>query len=158
MRCVCRIFLSLVLMFTVAARLAEAQVDHATLTGAVEDKSGASVPAAKVTATNNATGEVFTTKSNGEGFYTLPNLPIATYTLKLEAPGFKTFTRTGVALQVSQRAQIDVRLEIGSVNETVEVTGSPVLSLQTETGTNLTSEVMTDLPLTANGGGDRPIC
>lgn len=153
MRFICRAFLSLVLILG-ASVPALAQVDRATLTGSVQDPSGAAVPDVAITVTNEATHAIFSLKSNAQGFYTLPNLPIATYTLKFEATGFKTLSRRGVALQVGQRAQIDVRVQVGSVDQVVEVTGAPVLTLQTETGTNLTNEVIANLPLTANGGRD----
>ncbi len=130
------------------------QVDHGTVTGTITDSSGAVAPGVAVTATNVATGVTSTTVSNNDGTYTLVNLPIGTYSIHYVKAGFKAFDRTGVALQVGQRAQLDIELQVGENTQTVTVSGTPVLQTQTELGTNLTSQVVTDLPLTANGGRD----
>ena len=130
------------------------QADRGTITGTVSDPSGAVVPGVRVTATDPATGVKVTSTSNNEGIYNLLNLPVATYSLRYSRAGFKAFDRNGVSIQVQQRAQIDVKLQVGSEDQTVTVTATPALQTQTELGTNLTSQVITDLPLTANGGRD----
>ena len=130
------------------------QADRGTITGTITDLSGAVIPGVEITATNPATGAHYNSVSNGAGIYNLLNLPVATYTLHYSKPEFKTVDRLGVALQVQQRAQIDIRLEVGSQSQTIMVTAAPALQTQTELGTNLTSQVVTDLPLTANGGRD----
>jgi Carboxypeptidase regulatory-like domain len=131
-----------------------AQVDRGTISGTISDPTGAVVPAVQVTATENSTGTVYSDVSNGQGIYTVLNIPIGTYTVHYSKEGFTSFDRTGVAIQVGQRAQIDVVLKIGATAQSVTVSGAPVLQSQTELGTNLTSQVVTDLPLTANGGRD----
>ncbi len=131
-----------------------AQVDHGTVTGTITDSTGAVVPGVQITATNPSTGAQFKSVSNGAGIYTLPNLPIATYSIHYDKPGYAGFDRSGVAIQVQQRAQIDVHMQVGSETQTVTVNATPELQTQTELGTNLTSQVVTDLPLTANGGRD----
>ncbi len=137
-----------------AAVPAWSQADHGSVTGTITDSSGAVIPGVQITATNPATGARFESTSNGSGSYTIPNLPIATYTIHYVKPGYTTFDRSGVAIEVQQRAQIDVRMEVGSDTQTVTVNATPVLETQTELGTNMTSQVVTDLPLTANGGRD----
>ena len=139
---------------TLAPRFLPAQADRGAITGTITDPSGAVVPGVQVTATNPATGATFTSVSNNSGIYNLLNLPVATYSVHYARPEFKALDRNGVAIQVQQRAQIDVRLEVGSQDQTVTVTAAPALQTQTELGTNLTSQVVTDLPLTANGGRD----
>lgn len=130
------------------------QADRGAITGTISDGSGAVIPDVQVTATNPSTGATFSSVSNSSGIYNLLNLPVATYTLHYARPEFKTLDRNGVAIQVQQRAQIDVKLEVGSQDQTITVTAAPALQTQTELGTNLTSQVVTDLPLTANGGRD----
>ena len=134
--------------------LLHAQADRGTITGTITDPSGAVIPGVQVTATDPATGTHYTSTSNNDGIYNLLNLPVATYTLHYSRAQFKTEDRVGVSLQVQQRAQIDIKLQVGSQDQTVTVTAEPALQTQTELGTNLTSQVVTDLPLTANGGRD----
>ncbi len=130
------------------------QADRASITGTITDPSGSVVPGVQVMATNPATGANYTATSDASGIYNLLNLPIATYVVHYAKAEYRSVDRQNVALQVQQRAQLDVRLEVGAQNQTVTVTAVPVLQTQTELGTNLTSQVVTDLPLTANGGRD----
>jgi hypothetical protein len=130
------------------------QVDHGTVTGTITDATGGVIPGVVVTATNPATGSQVTSVSNGAGIYNLVNLPIATYSIRYVKKGYASFDRRGVAIQVQQRAQIDIHMQVGSETQTITVTATPVLQTQTELGTNLTSKMVTDLPLTANGGRD----
>jgi hypothetical protein len=147
-----------VLAFLLAALIpvvpAWSQADRGTVVGTITDITGALIPGVQVSATDPTTGAQFKANSNSAGIYTLPNLPIATYTIHYEKPGYASFDHKGVAIQVQQRAQIDVRMQVGSETQTITVTATPVLETQTELGTNLTSQVVTDLPLTANGGRD----
>ena len=79
-----------------------AQSDRGAITGKVKDQTGAVVANAKVTASNIETNETREATTNDEGSYTIPQLQASTYTLKAEAPGFKTaaFERVKVAVQV----------------------------------------------------------
>ncbi len=146
--CLCALFALL------TAPNAWSQADRGTIAGTISDSSGAVIPGVQITATNPSTGAIYAAVSNSAGIYNLLNLPIATYTIHYAKPEFKALDRKGVAIQVQQRAQIDVKLEVGSQDQTVTVTAAPALQTQTELGTNLTSQVVTDLPLTANGGRD----
>ena len=89
--------------------------------GQVSDPSGAAVGAAPVKAENLETGFVRQTSTNEEGSYLIPSLPLGSYRLTIEAPGFKTFTQSGITLGVNQNARVDVQLELGAVSETVRV-------------------------------------
>src|SRR5437588_5391526 len=102
-----------VLIFA-ATSLAQSQVAGASLNGTVTDPSGASVPNAKVTATNTATGLTRSTQTSSDGLYNFTGLPVGTYDLTVDAQGFKTVKRTGLPLQVGAVATIDIRLEVGS--------------------------------------------
>lgn len=139
------------LLFALPGR---AQVDRGTITGTITDVTGAVIPRVKVTAINPNTEIKYTAVSNGYGIYNLINLPIATYDIRYSKSGFAAFERDDVAIQVQQRVQINVRLKVGSENQTVHVTAAPLLKTQTALGTNMTSKDVTDLPLSADNGRD----
>src|SRR5437016_13815888 len=72
----------------------------AQMSGAVTDQSGAVLPGAEVTATQISTAIRRTTVTNETGYYVLPNLPLGPYRLEVALPGFRTFVRTGIVLEV----------------------------------------------------------
>src|SRR6266403_290412 len=112
----------------VAARLvAQSSTGTATMVGAVTDGTGAVVPGAKITVTNSGAGFVFTSVTTSEGTWYIPNLNPGSYQLKIEAAGFKAYVQDGISLRTAEQPRIDVRLEVGSVSETVMVTGAPPL-------------------------------
>src|SRR5215813_9306738 len=114
---------------------AQSSTGTATMVGAVTDSTGSVVPGAKVTVTNKGAGFVFTSVSTSEGTWYIPNLNPGSYQLKIEAAGFKAYVQDGISLRTAEQPRIDVRLEVGSVTETVMVTGAPPL-LETETATS----------------------
>ncbi len=93
----------------------------AAVRGLVTDASGGAVPGAKVTVTDVARGLDFTTETDGQGRYAVPNLQPSTYMLTVEAPGFQTYQRNPFDLQVQQQATINVQLQVGEVTTVVEV-------------------------------------
>ena len=128
----------------------QAQVDTATILGTVTDPSGAAIPSVKVTARNQDTGFSRTATSSGDGNYLIPLVPIGPhYEVTAEAPGFKNFTQTGIALQLNQNARLDIHLQIGQVGETVEVTAAAPL-IDTHSATNgevVETKRLVELPL-----------
>ena len=145
---------ALVVLLAVAVG-AWGQVDHGNITGTITDPSGAVIPGAQITATNTAIGVIYPSKSNDAGIYTILNLPIGTYNLRYQKEGFGAFERNGVEVSIGQRLDIDVKLSVGAAAQTVTVSGAtPLLSHSTVMGTNLTSKVATDLPLSVSGGRD----
>ncbi len=103
----------------------------ATIVGDVADPSGAAVPGVVIKVTNDGTGAVREVSTNEAGQYRVTPLNPGTYAVQAEAAGFKTQVRSNVTVQVSAVLEIDFRLELGEVTETIEVTGAaPVL--QTE--------------------------
>jgi hypothetical protein len=104
-----------------------AQQGRGSYFGTVTDTSGAAVPSAKVTLTNIATNTAVTAETNENGLYSATALQIGGYTIAVEKQGFKRAVRTGLTLQVDQRAQIDFRLDVGGVAETIEVVGEAPL-------------------------------
>lgn len=138
---------------SLASTPAAAQVNRATISGTVTDPSAAAMPGVTVTITG-ASGVVQTAVTNEAGQYTVPSLPVGTYTVKFELAGFKTHVRENVTLQVSQTLRLDAQLAVGQLSETVSVEGTPQL-IQRETpevGTTVTRDYLTLLPLSMGGG------
>ncbi|MCS7315849.1 MAG: carboxypeptidase-like regulatory domain-containing protein, partial [Bryobacterales bacterium] len=111
---------ALALGLALAAPLA-AQRTTANIYGVVEDPTGALVPRARVTATNEATGYQQTAESDERGEFTLSFLPTGRYQLRVEATGFKSFVESGITLEAGQQIRYVVRLELGAPTETVTV-------------------------------------
>lgn len=110
-----------------AALPVAAQQGRGSYFGTVTDTSGAAIPAAKVTITNIATNTAVTTETNNDGVYSATALQIGEYSIAVEKQGFKRAVRTGLTLQVDQRGQIDFRMDVGGVAETIEVKGEAPL-------------------------------
>src|SRR5215469_16585706 len=96
-------------------------VTSGDIAGVVTDPSGAVIPNAKVTATNDATGAVQNTNTNGEGFYRFSFLQIGSYTISANAAGFQPSTRK-VQVTVSQTANGSIAMAVTAASTTVEVT------------------------------------
>ena len=122
-----KVLLLLAAALMVNGRICFAQVEQGAITGAVVDPSGASVPKAKVTATNQATGTVAATETTDDGYYKIPYLPAGKYKLSVEKEGFSINRVTEVPVQVGQSATINVTLKPGSVHDEVTVTSNAVL-------------------------------
>src|SRR5437867_3087135 len=144
-------------MFVVAclaiATIADAQVNRATISGTVTDSLGAAIPGVTVTITDES-GLAHTALTNGAGQYTVPSLPVGTYTAKFEIQGFKTSVRDNLTVQVAQTLRLDAELEVGELAETITVSGTLHL-IQTETpdvGTTVTRDYLLALPLSMGGG------
>lgn len=119
-----------------------------SLTGNVIDPKGDVVAGATVVVKNNATGQEFTTETNGEGAFNITSLGSGMYTATITARGFKQAKVTEIKIDVGKPSSINVPLEIGAATETVTVVGGGEL-LQTQTatiGTTLTGRQITDLP------------
>jgi hypothetical protein len=121
----------------------------AAINGVVTDPSGSAIAGAKITAKDLDRGTAWPTTSNGDGFYNLPRLPVGRYEIRAENPGFNAAVQSNVLLQLNQNAKIDFQLEVGNVNQTVEVTSAaPVLQTQsTQLGTVIDARTNTQLPL-----------
>ncbi len=108
------------------------QVLYGSLVGNVTDPSGAAVPQARVTATHKETGQVRETLTNEAGQYSFPTIQTGTYELKVTKEGFRTFGRSGVPISLNVVSRVDIVLELGTVTETVTVTGEAAV-LQADT-------------------------
>jgi hypothetical protein len=107
-----------------------AQGIFATLTGVVSDPAESVVPNAKVTLRDVGSGSVRETVSNAEGYYTFASVSVGTYSLSVEAQGFKTYKADGIALGGAEKRNLNVSLAVGSTNESVEVSavGTPLVT------------------------------
>jgi len=119
------------LMVVLFALTAMAQIQNGQFTGTVTDPSGAAVPNAKITITNQATNLSFTTTTNSSGVFLAKELPVGTYNISIEASGFKTYNNVGAALNAGQVAHVDAKMTLGQAREVVEVTGQEV-AVQTD--------------------------
>ena len=104
---------------------------QSAIAGIVKDASGAVLPGVEVTATQTATGLARSVMTNETGAYTLANLPIGPYQLEAVLPGFRAFSQTGIVLQVGDRPEINVPLQVGAVSENIEVSAGAAM-VQTE--------------------------
>jgi hypothetical protein len=129
---------------------AAAQTATAELVGTVADSTGATVPQARVTITNSATGTVVRdTQTSSDGSYTAPLLPPGAYTITVEKPGFSKLVQSGLSLETNQRAEVNLTLQVGQVTETVQVQASaPLIESQSSSlGAVVTSKFVNELPL-----------
>src|SRR3954469_20822349 len=131
---------------------ARAQAVSGGLVGNLTDQSGASMPGATVTITETNTNISKSTTSNESGSYSFPSLKDGTYKIVAELSGFKKVVRDGVIVAVNTTVRVDIKLEVGTVEEAVTVQAeSPVLQTdRSDTGRIIESKMVTDLPLSFN--------
>lgn len=141
---------AILLIFLLVAGVSalQAQVTRATVAGRVVDPSGAVIPKANITITDTSTGAKYHTTSGADGFYTLPYLEPGPYTLAVQAPGFEKYALTGIKLLAEQHVTENITLQLGSVQETVQVKAeNNLLDTQTASaGQVLTTEEVEALP------------
>jgi hypothetical protein len=141
--------MKLILAFFLLVTPAFAQLDSGTIVGYVRDQSGAAVQSATVLITSQATNAQWTVTSDDHGDYVSPPLRAGMYSVRVEAPGFKSATKENITVQVQDRLRIDFDMSIGAVSENVEVSADSQV-IQTETsslGQVISSKQITDLPL-----------
>jgi hypothetical protein len=125
-----------------------------SIQGTVFDPSGAVLPNASVTAVDTATGYTVTQHTSGAGVYVLVSLPPATYTVSVNAAGFRPFVHSDVVVDALSIVGLDLHLEVGQSNQTVEVSSLPP-QLHTDNGTlelTIPTTTYSSLPLTMDGG------
>ena len=111
---------------------ASAQSIYGSIFGTVADSTGAIVPGATVTVTDEAKGTVVSVTSNASGDYTVPHLIPDVYDLKVTAKGFKSFETKGISVEADTAPRIDPALSVGGSSETVEVNADAQPQLKTE--------------------------
>jgi len=135
-------------LVTIFAQPANAQGLYGSVTGTVTDQTGAVVPGAQVTITNDATGLKRQTTTDGIGLYRALDLPQGTYTIEVSASGFKPLKKTNVGMRIGQVNLQDLQLEVGGVTQEITVTGSAAV-LQTQKAdvhTTISSFAIENLP------------
>ena len=100
------------------------QADQGRITGTVTDATGALVPNAAITVTNEKTGEARTVQSGDSGVYIIPALKASTYTIRVSAPNFSTNESKSVQLSVGQELTYDAALQVGSTSTIVNIISS----------------------------------
>src|SRR5947207_10393333 len=112
---------ALLLLLACCAVHVGAQTVVGRISGTVKDATGAVVPSATVTVTNTATNLTRTATTDEDGFYTVTNLPVGTYTVLAEQKGFKKAVQGGNVLGADARLTVDIALEPGEISESVQV-------------------------------------
>jgi hypothetical protein len=136
-------------LLLISAVSSPAQIATASITGVVQDTSGALVPGADVTATQTATGYSVRGSTGGDGRFLLSSLPVGPYTLTVQARGFSLYTQSGIVLTVGQVANVPLTLQIGTSAEKIEVTADAQTVQATESTiqTTVPETIVSQLPL-----------
>jgi len=142
--------LAAVLCLSLSALL-PAQGTGGRVLGRISDPTGAVLGGVKVTATNDATGVAHDTTSNESGDYSFPDLPIATYSLTFDLTGFKKAIRRSITLDLNQVITLNMTMQLGATQETVDVTSEAPLvdTSSTQLGAVMDSKQVSQLPLNA---------
>jgi len=119
-----------VVMATFTSLVLSQVADTGTMVGTIKDQSGGVVPDATIRAIREDTHLERETNTNAEGEFLLPDLPVGTYDFEVEKPGFKQWIQKGISLNAGQSLRLDAMLELGSVQQQVQVQ-SPVAQVNT---------------------------
>jgi len=141
------------LFFLLLCLAAWAQQNTGSMTGVVTDPNGAVIPGAKVIAKHLPTGQEFGTNTTEAGLYVYGSLPVGPYEVAVEKAGFKKLTRTNLEIRIAQKQVLDLSLEVGDVQQTVQVSAEAT-SLETTSnmrGQNLSVQFMNNLPFFYGG-------
>lgn len=139
-----------------ALAICVAQVQNGSITGTLTDSTGAVLPRVSVSALNEETGTHYTATTTSSGQYTFPSLPIGSYTLSVQASGFRREVRTHVQVEVGQRQAVNFMLTVGSEVQTVQVVANaPALQTQSASpGLVVVNRYVQDLPLSGRNWDD----
>jgi hypothetical protein len=142
-------------LFSVCLSAGTASAQSAAgILGQVKDESGAVLPGVTVTASSPALQvKEVSDVTNAQGEYRLTPLPIGTYVVSYSLSGFETIRRDGVRLDIGMQAKLDVAMKIGTIAETVTVSGAaPVVDVTaTSASTQFTRETLELTPTSRNG-------
>ena len=142
-----------VVVFLLISSLCFGQVSTGSIAGTITDPGGAAIPNAKVTAKNLSSGITTDTVTSAAGLYVFGSVPVGQYEVSVSQTGFKKLVRSGMEVRVAQRVVLDLSLEVGDVQQSVEVTAeAPLLEAQDATrGQNFSNKFMNTLPLFTGG-------
>ncbi|GAB4230865.1 MAG: hypothetical protein Kow00109_02790 [Acidobacteriota bacterium] len=128
-----RRWLVLCLLFFVAGGgVCWGQILEGTISGLVKDPTGAVLPGVEITLVHVERGTRRTTVTNDEGRYYATSLPVGTYEIIAELPGFKRYERKDVRVDAGSQVRVDITMEVGEITESITVTGgAPLIQLET---------------------------
>ena len=136
-----------------------AQTTNGSIQGTVTDPSGAAIVGASVTSRNMDTGLTVATTTTGAGLYSLPNLPPGRYSITVQGPNLRKYSREGVTVQTGATVGLDIPMQMGGVSESVTV-AADATQLETATsdiGATVQSSLTENLPLEVNGTVRNPV-
>ncbi len=140
---------SVCLLLLLTAAGSWAQDSRGSIVGRVTDSSGGVIPGVQIQAINDDTGVVIEVTTNETGDYSIPFLTTGRYTVRAQAEGFKSYSRSGIQLRISDVAELDIEMALGAVSEVVEVSSeAPLLDTATASlGQIVDERRINDLPL-----------
>ncbi len=147
----------LIMLFALNSVQGLAQQLTGTITGTVDDQSGAAVPGAQVTLTNSASGDVRTVKADGAGHFVITAVQPATYSISIMAKGFTTWQEDGVVMNMGSSREVpNIKLPVGDVSSKVDVIAGGAAVVPTDTGevaTDLNEKMIDNFPLEGRNVG-----
>lgn len=152
------LFRRIIAVVSLALGCALAQSERGGITGVVTDSTGGHIAGAPVVITNKATNTESRVATTAAGEYSAPNLSPGVYRIEITAPGFRRFVQDGVTLTAGATVRVDAQLQIGQVNETVEVLAQAP-QMQTENAkisTAVENKLVDELPLVVGGAQRSP--
>ncbi len=140
----------------VISSITAAQINSSTMDGLVTDPQGGAIVKAEVTVTNTQTAQVFRTFTDERGHWVVPALPTALYSVSVSANGFKKATKDKIQMDAGIPATVNLTLQVGSLSETVEVTGAAevVNSTTATVSSDLTGRQVSELPIPSRNATD----
>ena len=152
-------FLHLIIVLALAGSSALGQSSMARMRGVISDPGGAVIPNVEITAKNQETGVTTRTQTNETGSYAFPALAPGIYSLEASTTGLKTYSRSGIRLETADAIELDIKLEIGNLSESVNVTAeAPLLESTTSSvGQMISSRLMTEMPLNSRRSLPAPV-
>ncbi len=143
-----RVALGLTTLAFLLAAPAIAQNSSGIISGRITDPAGAVVPNAHIVVTHVPTNVDWASESNTDGIYRIPGLPDGPYKLVVTATGFKKYVREGFSLRIGENLDVDLKLEVGAINESISVVNSiPLLETQSSSsGQVMEGDYFYDLP------------
>jgi hypothetical protein len=135
------------------------QTTNGSIQGTVTDPSGSAVGGASVTGRNLDTGLSITTVTTDAGLYSLANLPPGRYTVTIEGPNLKKYSREGVTVQTDATVALDVQMQLGAVSEniTVNADASQLETATSDIGATVETSLVSNLPLEVSGTIRNPV-
>src|SRR5213593_3385624 len=148
--------MGILVVIALAGGLVSAQNFSAAISGFVRDTTGAVIPGTTVTAKHTETGLTRTAQTGEEGTYSMPSLPVGSYEVTAEKPGFKQQVRRGITLVVAQEAVVNLTLDVGDLVEKITVTEeTPIVNTTLSSVSGLINEQqIKEMPLNGRSFND----